>query len=523
MEEAGSSENNPNTQKTEEENFVKSEELSSENNTPRDFSDSSPNLDDLKERPKILSEEYTLPKNQSKYFQKVLMENVKRSPSIYDLNSSTSTGVLNQFSNSFTINRMSNNLSFLQPKPNDPVRMSQDEMLLTKLKILERESKERKIMDELITTQKVEYTSKGLPLTSVVLMKIMQNFDSFSPVNDGFAQKVIKSIKMAIEKNMTDFEYLSYWIGNFSVILCIIKQEYPITEETITEDKCKKITDRKKIATIVKDDSFFGFSVFLESLMNEQEMKIESDISEFKDSIEVLLYQTYACLLMNMYSTLLKIIEKCMFSSENDKENTKLIILLFEKYYQLMIQNSFLKDIINSFYDQVFYFIENHILNIFMENQKYHTMGYSILLKLNTGVLTDWIFNKKIQISNPNLELIKEITMILMVNKDMFLEDEFLNETCPSITKKEIAIFISSYHPDDYDPYADISPQLLKKYPKETNIEPRNEFVIFEFKIKNFVELNSWRMIDVPINLLDFEEELKSPRRSSIKMEVSTD
>lgn len=504
-------------------------EGSSENNTPREDTINTPKDDsddyielEKKMRPRMLSEEFNMSKKESKYFQKMLLENVKKNPSLQDMNvNSTSSPVINpSFSSSFTINRLSNNLSFIHHNKNEPVRMSQDEMLLTKLKILEREAKERKIMDMLITTHKIEYTSKGLPLSGVVLMKIMQNYDSFSPINDGFSQKVIKTLKLTIEKISTDSEQISYWIGNLCVILNIIKQEYPITDTSEpTEQKYKLFTDKKKIGAIVKDDSFFGYSLNLDPKVDNQDMKVESNVSEFKYQIEQLLTLSYSYLLMNIYSTLSNLIEKCMFSNETEKQNTKQIVSVFEQYYKLMIQNLFLNDIIACFFDQVFYFIENHILNIFLQNQKYHTMGYSIILKLNSGVLTDWIYSKKLKILNLNLELIKEITMILMVNKDMLLDEEFIKETCPSITMKEISVFVSSYHSDEYDQLAHVPSVVLKKFPKEKSIELRNEYIIFDLQIKNYVELNSWRILEVPNTLKTFEEELRSPRRSSLKVE----
>jgi hypothetical protein len=433
-------------------------------------------------------------RNQSMYFQKVHSMHIKR-PSNANIDVPVGhqrTATRSSFSSQIS--------SHEEVTPREDI--STDEVLLTRLEILEREANERKIIQVLITSQKAEY-SKAMPIGAPILMKLLQNYDCFAQVNDGFASRIVKSIQNVLEKCTSHVDLLAYWIGNFSIFLCLIFQEFPIAQG-IEEN-----TTKREIGKIIKDDSFVGYKVVTNEIHSD-EMKVETTLTEFRNEIKKLLHVAYENLLMNMYIELIPLIESCMF----ELDGTSPLTTLFTKYMKLLKTNWTLPDLIQEYFAQILYFIDHFILNCCLNEPKWNSMGYSITLKFNMSSIEDWMFQNKI--NKRILEITRDITTLLMMNKDMLLEESIIQETIPNLSKRQIGVLIANYHRDDYDPVAHVPNVVLREYPVTQNVATEAGFIIYEPIIKKYVELSSWRVIDLPQQLKELEEILRSPRRSSI-------
>eukprot|EP01080_Neovahlkampfia_damariscottae_P000248 gene248-4494_t len=377
-------------------------------------------------------------------------------------------------------------------------KQEQELLALTKkLEAQKREGKERVLIDLLISTIEPVF-NKGIPSSAPLLYKSLIEFNCFN-VNEQsqFPKKIIKAIKQMVEKSSSTPKNYCFWLSNIACLINLIKLENP----TLSGEQKKDVFLRMsydgdfneltlKITDKNKDDSF------------------QSPIEEFKENLENLLSQTYSRILLSIYQELMPIVIPSLFDDKVElngklvKVNPSQIIKILKQYLYLLNSNGVFKDLIKEFYQQVFYFIENHLLNFMLKNDKYCTMGASIQLKMGATSLENWASDEKL--TNLKLQKLKDISNILMMPKEILVEKEARDDICPTLKESQIAKMVLFYHKDDLDPMGSVEKGTAEKI-STAQVEFEEEYNVHN-PIFKLVEMPSWRIVDVPKGLQEKEE-----------------
>jgi hypothetical protein len=178
------------------------------------------------------------------------------------------------------------------------------------------------------------------------------------------------------------------------------------------------------------------------------------------------------------------------------------IVKILKQYHYLLTSNGVFEDVIKEFFKQVFYFMNNHVLNFMLKKDTYCTMGGSIQLKMGLTQVENWASDQNF--SNTKLEILRQISNVLMMQKEIFVDKDARKDICPELKLSQLAKLISQYHKDDFDPMAQVQKGTVEKITTET-LQFADEFSVFN-PIFKLVEMPSWKIVDLPKGLQGKEE-----------------
>lgn len=303
---------------------------------------------------------------------------------------------------------------------------------------------------------------------------------------------------------------MSFWLSNLCVFLNLIAQEFPVSNE-LNSSKIKV-----PYARVIKEEDLFGdYRLhFLNGSksgrkdLTEEEFKYESPVSQFKGDIHKLLCLTFSNILMTVYQQISPFVVQSMFDDyviiEDKKQKCTVhnILKVLTQYSQLLSSNGVCFEIINQFFSQIYYFINAMVFNSLITQKKYCNMGYSIYLKMSLTQLENWAIDNKFDLPKSQLESIREVTNVLMMNKNLLLDETVRKDICPSLSSTQIGQLLTQYHPDEYDPEGSVPSNVISALKGDKKAETIDEYLIYEPTVKSIIDMPSWRLVDIPKSLV---------------------
>lgn len=242
--------------------------------------------------------------------------------------------------------------------------------------------------------------------------------------------------------------------------------------------------------------------------LTEDEFKYESPVSQFKGDINKLLSLTYSKILITVYQQMSSSVVQSMFDDyviiedKKQKCTVQSILKVLSQYSQLLSSNGVCYEVINQFFAQIYYFINAMVFNSLITQKKYCTMGYSIFLKMSLTQLENWAIDNKYTLPKSQLEMIRQVTNVLMMNKNLLLDESVRKDICPSLTSSQIGHLLTQYHPDEYDPDGSVPSNVISSLKGEKDeADTLDEYLIYEAHVNQIIDMPSWRLVDVPKSL----------------------
>jgi myosin heavy subunit len=295
---------------------------------------------------------------------------------------------------------------------------------------------------------------------------------------------------------------LSYWIGNLCTLLNLIRLEYPLSH-----DENQKSSE---FAKIIQDDENFGeFKLHLIK-KNEDEMMDQTPLMQFKSELETLLGISFGFTLSLLYKELDELLIACTFCEEisSGKIGSPEIILdIFKRFLKIFKSNGVFHEIIEQFFQHTFYFINGYLVNLLLTHKKYCSMSSSVNLKMMVSELSVWAEGKKFCNCKNYLENLRDISNVLMVDKNELIDATVREHVCPTLDVCQVLTLLCFYHADEFDTIGEISLFVIQKLndlclgSENTVID---EFIIQKPFLKSLIEMPSWKYLDLPKELRDF-------------------
>jgi hypothetical protein len=178
------------------------------------------------------------------------------------------------------------------------------------------------------------------------------------------------------------------------------------------------------------------------------------------------------------------------------------VIKILKKFGYYLNCNGLPLDLMEDFFTQLYTFINFQTLNAMVKNDKYCTMGCAIQLKFAVTTLENWTVDNSFK--SPNLSICRQISNILMINRDVSNDESLLKEICPSIELSFVSKILSLYHKDEYDTVAEVPQELIESLSKDQpKIEEEFELMRPKFKI---CEMSSWKICESIPKMLQKQE-----------------
>jgi myosin heavy subunit len=295
---------------------------------------------------------------------------------------------------------------------------------------------------------------------------------------------------------------LCYWTGNLCTLLNLIRLEYPLSHEQNQKPS--------EFAKIIEDDENFGeFKLHLTKKI-EEDLMDQTPLMQFKSELEILLGISYGFMLSLLYKELDELLIACTFCEEisSGKIGSPDIILeIFKSFLKIFKSNGVYHDIIEQFFQQTFYFINGHLLNLLLTHKKYCSMSSSVNLKLMVSELSVWAEGQKFCNCKKYLENLRDISNVLMVDKNELIDSTVREHVCPTLEVCQVLTLLCFYHADEFDTIGEISLFVIQKL-NDLCLETENtiidEFIIQKPFLKTLIDMPSWKYLDLPKELREF-------------------
>jgi myosin heavy subunit len=282
----------------------------------------------------------------------------------------------------------------------------------------------------------------------------------------------------------------------------LIRLEYPLSH-----DENQKSSE---FAKIIQDDENFGeFKLHLIK-KNEDEMMDQTPLMQFKSELETLLGISFGFTLSLLYKELDELLIACTFCEEisSGKIGSPEIILdIFKRFLKIFKSNGVFHEIIEQFFQHTFYFINGYLVNLLLTHKKYCSMSSSVNLKMMVSELSVWAEGKKFCNCKNYLENLRDISNVLMVDKNELIDATVREHVCPTLDVCQVLTLLCFYHADEFDTIGEISLFVIQKLndlclgSENTVID---EFIIQKPFLKSLIEMPSWKYLDLPKELRDF-------------------
>jgi hypothetical protein len=190
-------------------------------------------------------------------------------------------------------------------------------------------------------------------------------------------------------------------------------------------------------------------------------------LKEFQNNLLTILDYGYNSLYTKLFESINDQYSNLLINKT--KESTELIFekILFKiEIYLKMLKNMYVHDsLIDQFINRVVYDLVQLISSQIYKNNL-STMKTAINLKIITGYFDSWLETHHFKELTKLLAPLKQIGDVIMMKKDLLLDDELVQELFPLLSKFNIYTIGIHYQPDEFDK-SDVSLDTVKKLKKK--------------------------------------------------------
>ncbi|KAL0478684.1 hypothetical protein AKO1_008281 [Acrasis kona] len=380
-----------------------------------------------------------------------------------------------------------------------------------KLKKLEQETNENKLVDILVSSKTPEY-SHGYPISGPILFRACQHYSSFVSGSNSLLKKIATAIETQVNQNQKNFQNLTYWLSTSIVLLNLVQKEHPISD-SLGHDA----TDRT-ITISTPNDPLGNDPKGIEkeeapspAYLYQKEFGFENPIAQFRSDLMRSATEAYVYLLQSSLEGLVQVLITSMFASlgKNGRMNASHTTKILSEQYTEFSTAHVYPPVMNQFFGQIYRYINYHTFNALVATGGAHcTMGSAIMLKMAVSELEEWASSKNFDISQ-ELTTLRQSCDIMIMNKSNLIEASTRKEICGNLTNQQVRRVLQLYHPDEYDPDA-VPANVLRALP-EVNVKSQDVFVDTSVIDKpNFYfekpDIPLWKSVRAPQSLASMQE-----------------
>jgi len=337
---------------------------------------------------------------------------------------------------------------------------SELEALRNKLKTFEKEKEE----DDLIETEIYCMTSAfkdGVQVSAKNLCGTLIKWGVLDdPPNERMLSKILNALKKGYKTAADDNPSLIKWLS-FAINLHEQLEEEVGTSE---DENSGDIPEN-------------GIHIFRGSEKAAGSEGDDDPLSIFFHNLEAIIFEIYSAFLKNSYAQIDDIIIPAILQPAGDRQRgpgarntrggknksntvTKVgLTNILAQHLEMLHKYYIFETVIKQFFCQIFYYINARLFNSLLRTEEHCSCGSGFQIKLGLSQLEEWISkadtNDKKHLSQAARHYLLHITEaanVLVVDKDIFTDEEMIEKVFPTLTTPQIKYLLEHFQTDQYAP-----------------------------------------------------------------------
>jgi DNA repair ATPase RecN len=339
------------------------------------------------------------------------------------------------------------------------------ENMRKKLNSLEKEKEEDELIEREIYCMTTKYREGVHASAHNICTTLMQWGVLDDPPNERLLSKILSAIKKGYKVATDDNSALIKWLSFATNLHEQLENEVGTSEDENSGDIPEN-----------------GIHIFRDSGKSGNEDD-DDPVSIFFHNLETIIFEIYSAFLKNIYAHIDDVIVPAILQpivgrdrrgpSQRDARGSRInggknksnalpstgLTNILSEHLEMLHKYHIFDSVIKQFFCQVFYYINTRLFNNLLRQEELCSCGSGFQIKLGLSQLEEWISkadkNDKKHLSQAAKRYLLHITEaanVLVVDKDIFTDEEMIENVFPTLTVPQIKFLLEHFQTDQYAP-----------------------------------------------------------------------